>query len=83
MTPKPHRIVVVDDDPELRSLLTRFLAEHGFETRAVDGGAALDRELARTPPDAVVLDLMMPGENGLEICRRLRAQGNRVPIVML
>lgn len=83
MIPKPHRIVVVDDDPELRSLLTRFLAEHGFETRAVDGGAALDRELSRTPPDAVVLDLMMPGENGLEICRRLRAQGNRVPIIML
>lgn len=83
MDEKAYRIVVVDDDPELRSLLTRFLAEHGFETRAVDGGAALDRCLARNPPDAIVLDLMLPGEDGLAICRRLRAQGNPIPIIML
>ena len=83
MATKADRIIVVDDDPELRSLLTRFLTEHGFETRAVDGGAALDRELSRNPPDAIVLDLMMPGEDGLAICRRLRAQGNQIPIIML
>ncbi|MDP5359507.1 MAG: response regulator [Paracoccaceae bacterium] len=83
MATKADRIIVVDDDPELRSLLTRFLAEHGFETRAVDGAAALDRELSRNPPDAIVLDLMMPGEDGLAICRRLRAQGNQIPIIML
>lgn len=83
MATKADRIIVVDDDPELRSLLARFLAEHGFETRAVDGGAALDRELSRNPPDAIVLDLMMPGEDGLAICRRLRAQGNQIPIIML
>lgn len=75
--------MVVDDDPELRTLLRRFLSEHGFETRAVEGGAALDRELSRNPVDAIVLDLMMPGEDGLAICRRLRADGDMTPIVML
>lgn len=79
----PNRVIVVDDDPELRALLRRFLAEHGFETRAVEGGAALDRELSRNPADAIVLDLMIPGEDGLSICRRLRAAGDLTPIVML
>jgi two-component system phosphate regulon response regulator OmpR len=83
MNGKPHRVIVVDDDPELRTLLRRFLTEHGFETRAVDGGAALDRELSRNPADAIVLDLMMPGEDGLSICRRLRAWRDMTPIVML
>lgn len=83
MTDKPDRVIVVDDDAELRALLRRFLAGHGFETRAVEGGAALDRELARRPADAIVLDLMMSGEDGLTICRRLRAAGDRTPIVML
>ena len=83
MNGKPQRVIVVDDDPELRALLRRFLAEHGFETRAVDGGAALDREIARNPADAIVLDLMMSGEDGLAICRRLRAAGDMTPIVML
>lgn len=83
MRDKPDRVMVVDDDPELRTLLRRFLSEHGFETRAVEGGAALDRELSRNPVDAIVLDLMMPGEDGLAICRRLRADGDMTPIVML
>lgn len=79
----PWRIIVVDDDPELRGLLQRFLAEHGFAVRAVDGGKALDAQLAREPADAIVLDLMMPGEDGLAICRRLRAMGDHTPILML
>ena len=83
MNGKPDRVIVVDDDPELRALLRRFLTEHGFETRAVDGGMALDREVSRNPADAIVLDLMMPGEDGLSICRRLRAAGDMTPIVML
>jgi len=83
MNVKPDRVIVVDDDPELRALLRRFLNERGFETRAVDGGTALDRELSRTPADAIVLDLMMSGEDGLAICRRLRATGDSTPIVML
>ncbi|MDX5595714.1 response regulator [Pseudovibrio sp. SPO723] len=83
MNQKPNRIIVVDDDPELRALLRRFLTEHGFETRAVEDGAALDREIARNPADAIVLDLMMPGEDGLTLCRRLRAGGDTTPIIML
>ncbi len=83
MSAKPYKVIVVDDDPELRVLLRRFLTEHGFETRAVGGGAELDRELSRNPTNAIVLDLMMSGEDGLAICRRLRASGDTTPIVML
>lgn len=83
MNGKSDRVIVVDDDAELRALLRRFLTEHGFETRAVDGGTALDRELARNPADIIVLDLMMPGEDGLSVCRRLRAACDLTPIVML
>jgi two-component system phosphate regulon response regulator OmpR len=83
MKDRPSRIVVVDDDPELRALLRRYLSGHGFDTREADGGRALDRELSRAPVDAIVLDLMMPGEDGLAICRRLRASGDLTPIVML
>jgi two-component system, OmpR family, phosphate regulon response regulator OmpR len=79
----PWRILVVDDDPELRGLLQRFLTEHGFSVRAVGDGKTLTIQLAREPADAIVLDLMMPGEDGLAICRRLRAQGDDTPILML
>lgn len=83
MTARPTSILVVDDDAELRSLLQRFLAEHGFQVRTAESGAGLDRALERDPPDMVVLDLMMPGEDGLSICRRLRAAGETVPMIML
>jgi two-component system phosphate regulon response regulator OmpR len=78
-----HRIIVVDDDPDLRSLLQRFLSEHGFAVRAVGDGAALSTQLMREPADAIVLDLMLPGEDGLAICRRLRVGGDQTPILML
>ncbi|MEO1703113.1 MAG: response regulator [Pseudomonadota bacterium] len=83
MDKKTNRVLVVDDDPELRSLLRRFLGEHGFEARAVDGGPSMRRELARNPADVIVLDLMMPDEDGLSICRRLRVEGEQIPIIML
>lgn len=83
MTHKPERILVVDDDAELRALLKRFLGEHGFQVRLAQDGGALDRELDREPADLVVLDLMMPGEDGLTITRRLRAAGETVPILIL
>jgi two-component system phosphate regulon response regulator OmpR len=83
MTNRPSRILVVDDDPELRSLLQRYLGENGFKVRAVADGKALDAALAREPADALVLDLMLPGEDGLAITRRLRAAGEELPIVML
>ena len=79
----PWRIIVVDDDPELRGLLQRFLAEHGFAVRTISGGEMLTTQLAREPADAIVLDLMMPGEDGLSICRRLRAAGDMTPILIL
>ncbi len=83
MSTRPARIIIVDDDAELRTLMQRFLGEHEFVARAVENGVALDRALAREPADAIVLDVMMPGEDGLAICRRLRAAGETVPILML
>jgi two-component system, OmpR family, phosphate regulon response regulator OmpR len=83
MSSAQPRIIVVDDDPELRNLLQRFLAEHGFAVRVVPGGSALSTQLAREPADAIVLDLMMPDEDGLAVCRRLRAEGDNTPILML
>lgn len=83
MSEKPARILVVDDDPELRNLLQRFLSEHGYIVRAVDGGRAMDVALQREPADIIVLDLMMPGEDGLAILRRLRGAGEQIPVIML
>ena len=80
---RPARIIVVDDDPELRALLQRFLSEYGYEVRAVESGAALDGALLREPADCIVLDVLMPAEDGLSICRRLRSSGDQTPIVML
>ena len=83
MTTHPTRILVVDDDVRLRDLLTRYLAEQGFEVRAIPDARDLDKRLQRDPPHLVVLDLMLPGEDGLSICRRLRGAGENVPIIML
>src|SRR3989344_1800626 len=78
---KTH-ILVVDDDAALRELLGRYLTEQGFRVDAVADGTAMDRQLAVARPDLVILDLMLPGEDGLALARRLRAQGD-LPIVML
>ncbi|WCM93068.1 two-component system response regulator OmpR [Acidovorax sp. NCPPB 2350] len=83
MTDALARILVADDEPDLRALLQRYLGDHGYAVRAVDGAAALDRLLARERFDVLVLDVMMPGEDGLSVCRRLRAQGETIPILML
>jgi two-component system, OmpR family, phosphate regulon response regulator OmpR len=79
----PTRILVVDDDVRLRDLLTRYLGEQGFDVRALPDARELDKWLQRDPPHLVVLDLMLPGEDGLTVCRRLRGAGERVPIIML
>jgi two-component system response regulator MprA len=78
------KILVVDDEPAVRESLRRALELEGYEIElAADGEGALER-LARTPlVDAVVLDVLMPGIDGLEACRRLRAEGSRVPVLML
>jgi DNA-binding response OmpR family regulator len=76
------RVLVVDDDAGLRGLLTQYLTREGFEVAAVADGAAMDARLAREDVDLVILDLMLPGEDGLSIARRLRAR-SQVPIIML
>jgi two-component system, OmpR family, phosphate regulon response regulator OmpR len=78
-----YKILLVDDDARLRELLTRYLMEQGFSIKAVADAAAMDRALHREHFDLIVLDLMLPGEDGLAICRRLRAEENPIPIVML
>jgi two-component system phosphate regulon response regulator OmpR len=83
MSEPKTRIAVVDDDLRLRDLLSRYLSEQGFAVQTVADGAALDRLLERERVDLIVLDLMLPGEDGLAICRRLRGQAVEVPIVML
>ena len=76
------RILVVDDDPTVSEVVARYLERDGYAVETVaDGRVALDRALAE-PPDLVVLDLMLPGVDGLEVCRRLRALAP-VPIVIL
>ncbi len=77
------RILVVDDDQRLRDLLLRYLGEQGFEVKAVPDAAGMDKMLSKDRYDLVVLDLMLPGEDGLAICRRLRAQKTAPAIVML
>ena len=74
---------LVDDDPELRSLLDTFLSEEGFEVRAFPDTRDVERRLSRERPDILVLDRMLPGEDGLDLCRRIRAGGDDVPIIML
>ncbi len=81
--PTPPRILVVDDDVRLRDLLTRYLGEQGFSVQALPDARDIDKKLQRDPPHLMVLDLMLPGEDGLSICRRLRGAGESVPIIML
>jgi two-component system phosphate regulon response regulator OmpR len=78
-----HKILIVDDDLRLRQQLERYLNEQGFHARGVDGAAGMDKALSRELYDLIVLDLMMPGEDGLAICRRLRGAGNNIAIIML
>jgi two-component system, OmpR family, phosphate regulon response regulator OmpR len=75
-------ILVVDDDAGLRELLQQYLAAQGFQVTTVTDGAAMDVHLAAHSADLVILDLMLPGEDGLSLARRLRAQGD-LPIIML
>ena len=76
-------IYVVDDDPGIRELLTEYLANQGYEVAQADGAKALEALLAERVPSLVVLDLMMPGEDGLSIARRLKAGAGTPPIIML
>jgi two-component system OmpR family response regulator len=81
MQSSPH-ILIVDDDREIRDLLTRFLEKHGYRVAAVADGRALWKTLATGRFDLLVLDLMLPGEDGLTLCRKLRADSS-LPVIML
>jgi two-component system OmpR family response regulator/two-component system phosphate regulon response regulator OmpR len=78
-----RKILVVDDDKRLRDLLQRYLAEQGFVVRTAENAEAMDKALTRDSFDLIVLDLMLPGEDGLSICRRLRASEPQQAIIML
>ncbi len=82
-TNRTDRILVVDDDARIRDLLKRYLGQEGFEVLVAEDGKALTRILLRETVDLIVLDLMMPGEDGLSVCRRLRSANDRTPIIML
>jgi two-component system OmpR family response regulator len=81
MEPAPH-IALVDDHRDIRDLVSKYLSQHGYRVSVAENGAALRRLLERSAPDLVVLDIMMPGEDGLSVCRHLRSTTN-LPIIFL
>jgi two-component system, OmpR family, phosphate regulon response regulator OmpR len=87
MNPTPptrrDKILVCDDDARIRDLLRRYLAQEGFDVLLAEDGRTLTRIMTRETADLIVLDLMMPGEDGLTICQRLRAANDFTPIIML
>ena len=77
------KILIVDDDIRMRELLQRYLSEQGFSVICVADSVEMDKHLTYEHADLLVLDLMLPGEDGLAICRRLRGAGSSLPIIML
>ena len=77
------RLLVVDDDRALRDVLRRALMLAGYDVRLAESGAGALADVASSAPDAVVLDIGLPDIDGLEVCRLLRREGNRVPVLML
>ena len=82
MTATPERVLIVDDDAEIRDLLCRYLTEHGYQVTAVPDGEQMWSALQREEPNIIVLDLMLPGDDGLSLCRDLRAR-SETPVIML
>jgi two-component system, OmpR family, response regulator len=81
MNERPH-LLIVDDDREIRGLLAQYLEKHEFRTTAVPDGKEMRRVLERSHVDLLVLDVMLPGEDGLSLCRELRGRSH-LPIIML
>ena len=81
--PPAARLLVVEDDARLRGLLERYLCEQGFEVVVAGDVAGAEKQLQRFHVDLIVLDLMLPGEDGLSFCRRLRGSGDKIPVIML
>lgn len=82
MRVEPAVILVVEDDPEIRELVSALLGREGFRTEVAEDAVSMDAVLGRVRPDLIILDLMLPGEDGLSICRRVRARHD-IPILML
>ena len=83
MAEQNKKILMVDDDVRMRELLQRYLTEQGFDIKTVADAKEMDAALALDSVDLLVLDLMLPGEDGLAICRRLRANNVSTPVIML
>lgn len=83
VTSPSEKLLVIEDDARLRDLLSRYLTEQGFEVFTAADTSAADKQLQRQHVDLVVLDLMLPGEDGLNYCRRMRASGDKTPVIML
>lgn len=81
MNDRPH-LLLVDDDREIRTLLSQYLEKHDFRTTSAADGKEMRRALERSHIDLIVLDLMLPGEDGLSLCRELRSR-SQVPVIML
>ncbi|MGC8702339.1 MAG: two-component system response regulator OmpR [Thiomonas sp.] len=80
---KPKKLMVVDDDARIRDLLRRYLSQEGYEVFVAEDSKAMSRIMVKERFDLIVLDLMLPGEDGLSICKRLRASKDQTPIIML
>ena len=80
---KPYHLFVVEDDSAMRDMLTTYLEKQGMAVTAMPSAEDLMRRIHRLRPDLVVLDVTLPGESGLQACQRLRAEGDRVPIILL
>src|SRR5206468_12871495 len=80
---EPGRILIVDDDPEMRAMLSDFLTLKGYSAQAVPDGAAAVREIVAAPPDVVLLDINMPGLSGLEALPTIRAGAPRAVVIMI
>ena len=79
---QPVHILVVDDDPRIRQMLTRYFQQEGYRVSAAADGAAMRAQLNETPVDVILLDVVMPGEDGLTLAREIRAKSD-VEIIML
>jgi two-component system OmpR family response regulator len=82
MTNSTQTVLIVEDDQQTRDLIARYLREHSFSVGAVTNGKEMDRYLSQNRVDLIVLDLMLPGEDGLSLCRRVRTE-SMTPIIIL
>lgn len=80
---EPRSLLVVDDDTEIRDAIARAFRLQGYRVRTAAGGLAALEQIAADPPDAIVLDVMMPELDGVEVCRRLRGVGDHTPVLLL